>query len=65
MATRQINVQRFSVTTSKSCKDVVAGLESKIGHPDVRKNISAAQTRFTWKEWKTMAKNIAVQCKPP
>jgi uncharacterized protein (DUF302 family) len=47
MATKQINMQRFSVTTSKSFKDVVAGLESKIGHPDMMafpKNISAAQT---------------------
>jgi uncharacterized protein (DUF302 family) len=40
-------VQRFSITTSKSFKDVVAGLESRIGHPDLtafRKNISAART---------------------
>jgi uncharacterized protein (DUF302 family) len=47
MATKQINVQRFSITTSKSFKDVVAGLESRIGHPDMmafRKNISAART---------------------
>ena len=47
MATRQIDVQRFSITTSKSFKDFVAGLESRIGHPDLtafRKNISAART---------------------
>jgi hypothetical protein len=47
MATKQIKVQRFSITTSKSFKDVLAGLESRIGHPDMmafRKNISAAQT---------------------
>ncbi|HMD06973.1 MAG TPA: DUF302 domain-containing protein [Candidatus Acidoferrum sp.] len=47
MATKQINVQRFNVTTSKPFKDVVAGLESKIGHLDMmafRKNIIAAQT---------------------
>ena len=40
-------MQRFSITTSKSFKDVVAGLESRIGHPDLtafRKNISAART---------------------
>jgi uncharacterized protein (DUF302 family) len=40
-------VQRFSITTSKSFKDVVAGLESRISHPDLmafRKNISAART---------------------
>jgi uncharacterized protein (DUF302 family) len=47
MATRQIDVQRFSITTSKSFKDFVAGLESRISHPDLmafRKNISAART---------------------
>jgi uncharacterized protein (DUF302 family) len=47
MATKQINVRRFSITTSKSFKDVVAGLESRIGHPDMmafRKNISAVRT---------------------
>ena len=47
MATKQIKVRRFSVTTSKSFRDVVAGLESRIGHPDMnmlRKNIAAAQT---------------------
>jgi uncharacterized protein (DUF302 family) len=45
--TRQISVQRFSVTTSKSFQEVVAGLESRIAHPDMmvfRKNITAAQT---------------------
>jgi len=25
----------------------------------------AHQTHFTWKEYKKMAKNTAVQCKPP
>lgn len=40
-------MQRFSVTSSKSFNEVVAGLESTIGHPDMnafRKNIAATQT---------------------
>jgi uncharacterized protein (DUF302 family) len=47
MATRQISVQRFSVTSSKSFHDVVAALEARIGRPDMnafRKSITAAQT---------------------
>jgi uncharacterized protein (DUF302 family) len=35
MATRQVNVQRFSVTSSKAFSDVVAAFETAIGHPDM------------------------------
>jgi len=35
MATKQIDVQRFSVTSSKSFGDVVKALEETIGHPDI------------------------------
>ena len=47
MATKQIDVQRFSVTSSKSFGDVVKALEGAIGHPDLsafRKNIASAKT---------------------
>jgi uncharacterized protein (DUF302 family) len=47
MAARRINVERFSVTSSKSFKDVVAELDAAIAHPDMnafRKNIFATQT---------------------
>src|SRR5258705_2159067 len=37
MATRQIKVERFSVTSSKSFQDVVAAVEEKIGRPDMIK----------------------------
>jgi uncharacterized protein (DUF302 family) len=40
-------VQRFSLTTSKPFKDVVAGIEARVGHPDMiafRKNMTAAET---------------------
>jgi hypothetical protein len=45
--TRQVSVQRFSLTTSKPFKDVVAGIEARVGHPDMiafRKNMTAAET---------------------
>jgi uncharacterized protein (DUF302 family) len=47
MATRQVIVQRFSVTSSKPFRDVVAAFEAAIGHPDMisfSKNIAAAKT---------------------
>jgi uncharacterized protein (DUF302 family) len=48
MATRHIDVQRISVTSSKPFADVAAALEAKIGHPDMsvfRGKITAAQTQ--------------------
>jgi uncharacterized protein (DUF302 family) len=47
MAIRQINVERFSLTSSKSFEDVVSAVDAGIGHPDIRvflKNIAAAGT---------------------
>ncbi len=47
MATRQISVQRFSVTSSKSFQEVVSRLEAAVGRPDlgaIRKDISAAKS---------------------
>jgi len=39
MATKQINVQRFSITTSKSFKDVVARLRLVAGNPVIMKQM--------------------------
>jgi hypothetical protein len=47
MATKEIRVQRFSVTSSRSFQDVVVALESSIGHPDMKafgKDNSTART---------------------
>ena len=44
---KEINIQRFSVTSSKRFDEVVAAIEAAIGHPDMRsfrKNIGAAKT---------------------
>src|ERR1035438_6306865 len=35
MATKEINVQSFHVTSFKNFRDVVAALEAAIGHPDM------------------------------
>ena len=47
MTTKQIDVQRFSVTSAKSFEEVMAGLEAGIGHPDMnafRRDVSTAKT---------------------
>jgi uncharacterized protein (DUF302 family) len=47
MKTTQISVERFSLISSRSLRDVLATLQAAIGHPDMdafRKNVSAAKT---------------------
>jgi hypothetical protein len=47
MATKEIKVQRFSVTSSKGFHDVVAAFDAAIGHPDMKsfsKNVADAKT---------------------
>jgi uncharacterized protein (DUF302 family) len=48
LLTRELNVQRFSLTSSKPFVQVLAGLDATIGHPDMsafRKAISAVETQ--------------------
>lgn len=47
MAVRQIQVERFSLTSSKPFEDIVAALHRSVGHPDMnkfRKTLSLAET---------------------
>jgi uncharacterized protein (DUF302 family) len=47
MATKQINVQRFSTTSSRAFQDVVTAFQSAVGHPDMNsfsKSVAAAKT---------------------
>ena len=47
MATKEISVQRFSVTSSKSFQNVVSRLEAAVGHPDMsvfRRHVTSAKT---------------------
>jgi hypothetical protein len=50
MTTRQIQVQRFSVTSSKSFDEVVAGVDAAIGHPDIKAFSSEVATAKTYSE---------------
>lgn len=47
MTTRLVNVQRFSVISSKSFKNVLAKLDAAVGHPNMvgfRNDVTAAKT---------------------
>src|SRR5580704_3248452 len=47
MAIRQVQVERFSLVSSRKFAEVVAKLEAAVGHPDMKelgKNIAAAST---------------------
>ena len=47
MATKEINVQRFSVTSSRKFEEVVAAFQQALEHPDMnefRKQLTAAGT---------------------
>lgn len=47
MSTRQVNVQRFSMVSSRPFNEVIAKVDAAIGHPDMRsfrQDITAAQT---------------------
>lgn len=47
METKEIKVQRFSVTSAKGFHDVVAAFDAAIGHPDMNsfsKNVANAKT---------------------
>ena len=47
MATRQINVERFSLTSYKTFQDIVAALEEKIPRPEMNKffkDVAASRT---------------------
>ncbi len=47
MTIKQVNVERFSVTSSKSFQDVVRVFDMAVGHPDIkafRENVADAKT---------------------
>ena len=47
MATKQINVQRFSMISSRAFQDVVTAFQAAVGHPDMNsfsKSVAAAKT---------------------
>jgi hypothetical protein len=52
MVTTQVQVERFSVISSRSFHEVVAQLEKAIGHPDMNtfeKNSGQQKRTMSWK----------------
>jgi len=52
MAVRQINVERFSVISTKQFGDVVSSIEGQVGHPDIRKSLGEVSSAIDEDELK-------------
>jgi uncharacterized protein (DUF302 family) len=50
MAVRQINVERFSLISTKSFADVLSGVEGQIGHPQIKNVLAAVSAAKTEEE---------------
>jgi uncharacterized protein (DUF302 family) len=58
VGTRQIQVQRFSVTSSKSFAEVVAGVDAAIGRPDMKTFSSEAAAAKTYTELEEIVRGV-------
>jgi uncharacterized protein (DUF302 family) len=58
MATKQLNVERLSVVSSKPFDDVVAKLEGAIGHPDMRALWSEINSTLTYPELEKVIQKV-------
>jgi uncharacterized protein (DUF302 family) len=58
MATKQINVERLSVVSSKPFDDVVAKLEAAVGHPDMRALWAEINSATTYPELEKVIQKI-------
>jgi uncharacterized protein (DUF302 family) len=59
MATKQITVQRFSVTSSKPFDDVVKALGAAVGHPDMRTFMSDVTSAKTYGDMERVIQSAA------
>lgn len=57
MATREILVQRFSTISSRTFRDVVAALESVLGHPDIAAFTSQMGSAKSFAELENVVEN--------
>ena len=57
MAIAQLNVQRFSITSSKSFGEVVKAMDAAISHPDVRVFLKNVELAKSFAEIETLVHN--------
>jgi hypothetical protein len=48
MTTRRVEIERFSVISSKPFQDVLAALKAAVGHPDMAEFAKAAKSARTF-----------------
>ncbi len=57
MTTRRVEVERFSVTSSKPFQQIVASLKSAVGHPDVAEFARATKSARTFADLEDVVRN--------
>jgi uncharacterized protein (DUF302 family) len=58
MATKQLNVERFSLVSAKPFDDVVAKLEAGVGHPDMRALWTEINSATTYPELENVIQKV-------
>jgi uncharacterized protein (DUF302 family) len=58
MATKQLNVERFSLVSAKPFDDVVAKLEAGVGHPDMRALWTEINSATTYPELEKVIQKV-------
>jgi uncharacterized protein (DUF302 family) len=57
MTTRRVEMERFSVVSSKPFQEVLAALKSAVGHPDMAEFSTATKNARTFAELETVVRN--------
>ena len=59
MATKQINVERFSITSAKPFTEVVSAIAAKVGHPNMRRFVADIQAATDDQEFRRVVNEAA------
>jgi len=57
MTTRRVEIERFSVVSSKPFQEILASLKSAVGHPDMAEFARATKSARTFAELENVVRN--------
>ena len=57
MTTRRVEMERFSVVSSKPFQEILASLKSAVGHPDMAEFARATKSARTFAELENVVRN--------
>jgi hypothetical protein len=61
MINRRVEMERFSVVSSKPFQAVLAALKAAVGHPDMAEFVRAAKCARTLADWKMSFEEASVK----